>query len=101
MNKKRKEATQKKKNEKQSVKLSRLQNFLDKDLCACGPENMYLCKGICRQAHKNSSGIVVCGEKYQTTKYDIVPRNRNKNRKSSDSVETVKGFDKKRKKRKE
>ncbi len=85
MNKQLKEKTQKTKNKKQLIKLDRLQNFLNKDLCSCGPENSYLCKGPCRESHKNENGIVVCHAKYSIAKQDIVPRTRSKKNTRNDS----------------
>lgn len=65
--------------EKKKKKLfERLKRLIGIDLCSCGTLNVSRCDGVCRKAHTNASGKVVCFELYQIDTSQFKPKKRRK-----------------------
>lgn len=63
---------------KKIAKAKQLRPFLGVDMCACCP--LMKCKGVCREAHRNDAGEVVCFEKYQIDPALIILKEKDKRR---------------------
>jgi len=75
-----------KQTKKKVDKAQRLKILLNVDLCACGTLHALKCKGVCRQNHTNSEGVVECPALY-TVDTALVHINTKKKKKDKNSVD--------------
>lgn len=67
-----------KERKKKIAKANKLRPFLDVDMCACC--SLMKCEGVCREAHRNDAGEVICFELYLIDPALINLKEKNKKR---------------------
>lgn len=83
---------------KKIAKANKLRPFLNVDMCACC--TLMKCEGVCREAHTNGAGEVVCFELYQIDPALINLKEKDKRRgRGVDKTDTQEHSDEKRRRR--